>query len=148
MEPLLQRSIDTILAKLNTRAASLLCAFVLICSGVYMCRAGLSANGSIDLSTTLLKGKIETGSLGLMALFLGVFIVVTLNLDRLRPKGRYAGEEIKLTINGKTVVGKGLSYNKMRELLRAAFAESPRDAQELAAEGDDAREGSSPVQSR
>lgn len=116
----LHELIKHVLSRLNTRAASMLCAFVLIGGGIYMCFAGLSAAGSIDLKAVFVEGKIQTGSLGLLAMFLGVVIVLALNHHRYP----YLGEEIKLVINGNEIVGKHLSYRKMRELVQVAIASS------------------------
>jgi hypothetical protein len=101
-----------LLEKLNTRAFSMLCAIILICSGAYMCFIDLNVKGVIDIKSTIVEGKIETGSLGLMAMFLGVIIVLSLNLNK-----PYKGQEIKIVTNGHEVTGTGLSYRKMRELV-------------------------------
>ena len=100
--------------KINTRAISSLSAFILICSGIYMCFEGLSATGIIDLNTTLISGKIETGSLGLLAMLLGVVIILFINLRK-----PYEGQKIKITVNGNEIIGEGLSYRKLRELVQA-----------------------------
>jgi hypothetical protein len=104
-----------ILERFNTRAASMLCAFVLICAGIYMCLAGLSASGSINVKAAVLEGKIETGSLGLLAMFLGALIVLAMNI-------RYGNQEIKLSVNGNEITGRGLSYRQVRELVEAAIS--------------------------
>jgi hypothetical protein len=106
---------EKLLAKINARACSMACAIVLICGGMYMCFSGLIATGSIDLKTAIFEGRIQTGSLGLFSMFLGVLIVITLNLGK-----PYGGQVIKLNINGNEVVGKGLSFRKVRELVQAA----------------------------
>jgi hypothetical protein len=109
--------IQYFLSKLNTRAGSVLCAFVLICAGIYMCFSGLTATGSIDLKAALFEGQVKTGSLGILSMFLGVVIILTLNVTGTKP---YDGQEIKLIVNGSEIVGKGLSFRKLRELVRLA----------------------------
>jgi hypothetical protein len=80
-----------------------------------MCLAGLSASGSINVKAAVLEGKIETGSLGLLAMFLGALIVLAMNI-------RYGSQEIKLSVNGNEITGRGLSYRQMRELVEAAIS--------------------------
>lgn len=120
---------SVLVARFNARAASVLCAFVMICSGIYMCMLGLSAAGSINVKAAVVEGKIETGSLGLLVIFLGVAIVLALNLAK-----PYAGQEIRMMVDGKEVVGKGLSYRKMRELVRAVSSASKANRFESSAE--------------
>lgn len=107
--------IDDLLVKLNTRAVSMLCALVLICSGVYMCISDITSTGSINIKAAFVEGRIESGSLGLMAMFLGVLVVLAVNLHK-----PFKDQEIKLTLNGNEVVGKGLSFRKMKEIVNAA----------------------------
>jgi hypothetical protein len=113
-------------AKLNVRAFSVLCALILICAGAYMCFKDLSATGTIDIKAAFMQGKIETGSLGIMAMFLGVLIVLALNLNK-----PYKGQEIRIVINGHEITGKGLSYRKMRELVAAATQKAPESKLEI-----------------
>jgi hypothetical protein len=113
---------DYFQSKVTVRAGAVLCAFVLICGGMYMCFSGLNAKGSIDVKAAVIEGHIETGSLGLFAMFLGVVIVLALIFSKHRP---YEGQEIKLVVNGNEITGKGLSYRKMRELVQVANSESP-----------------------
>lgn len=54
--------------------ASLSGALLTIC-GIVMAFNGLSSSGSIDIKSSLLSGRIETGSLGLLFTFLGVFLL-------------------------------------------------------------------------
>jgi len=117
--------ISYVLAKLNTRSASMLCAVVLVCGGICMCFADLTSKGSIDLKAAILEGNVETGSLGIMAMFLGVVIVLALNLTR-----PYSGQEVKLVINGNEITGTGLSYRKMHDLIQAALQATATTAQE------------------
>jgi hypothetical protein len=77
-----------------------------------MCLLDIRAKGAIDIKAAFIQGKIETGSLGLMAIFFGVLIVLALNLNK-----PYSGQEIKIVVEGKEITGKGLSYRKMRELI-------------------------------
>jgi uncharacterized membrane protein YgaE (UPF0421/DUF939 family) len=101
----------------------MLCSFVLICSGVYMCIRGLAATGSIGIKSAVFEGKIETGSLGLLAIFLGVVIVLVMNL-----RSPFRGQEIRLVVNGNEISAKGISYRKLQELVRAASGNEYREA--------------------
>ena len=100
--------------KINAKAVSLGCALILICSGIYMCARGLSTTGSINLKLALVQGQIETGSLGLFAMFLGSFIVMLMNVRK-----PYAGQEVRILANGHEIIGKDLSYRKLAELLQS-----------------------------
>ena len=91
-----------------------------------MCIRGLAATGSIDLKSAVFEGKIETGSLGLLAMFLGVVIVLVMNL-----RSPFKGQEVRLVVNGNKISAKGMSYRKLQELVRAASGnESQESAQE------------------
>jgi hypothetical protein len=111
--------IDIIIEKFNTRGLSMLSAMILIISGIYMCFHDLKATGKIDLKTTFVEGQIETGSLGLMAMFLGVFIILALNY-RSQP---FKGQEVELVVNGNQIKTKGLSYRKLKELISATTSD-------------------------
>ena len=120
MESIINRLID----KLSIRAFSMLAALILIVGGIYMCFEGLQAKGKIDLQTALVEGQIETGSLGLMAMFLGVIIVLSLNLFG----QRFKGQEVHIIKNGNTFVGKGLSYRKMKEIVDSTDSNASKNA--------------------
>lgn len=111
---------DNLLEKLNTKAFTMLSALILIVSGIQMCLCGLNETGSINLKTTFFEGEIETGSLGLMAMFLGVVIILALNFKSPPCKD----QEVKIIINGNQVTGKGLSYRKLKELITIAAEDS------------------------
>ena len=90
-----------------------------------MCFQDLTSTGTIDIKATFVQGKVETGSLGIMAMFLGVLIVLALNLNK-----PYKGQKIKIVINGHEITGKGLSYRKMRELIAAVTEKDPENREE------------------
>jgi hypothetical protein len=134
---------DSLISKCNTYALGMFCAIVLICGGLYMCMLDLTAHGSIDLKTTFVEGKIETGSLGLMAMFLGsvVSLVITIARSRAAP---FHGQEMRITIDGNEIVAKELSYRKMKELLelaRHANTRQIRDANDPLASAPSKRSG-------
>ena len=53
----------------------MLFAFVLIISGIAMISQGMKDNGIIDLKSTILSGRLETGSIGLSLIFFSVILV-------------------------------------------------------------------------
>ena len=110
-----------ILNRINIRALSMLAALIMILGGVYMCFEDLMANGKIDLKTAIFEGQIETGSLGLMAMFLGVTVILVLNY-RSQP---YKGQEVQININGNQITTKGLSYRKLKEIVSIATNKGP-----------------------
>lgn len=107
---------EIFLNKINTRACSMLAALIMILGGVYMCFKDLTANGKIDLKAAVLQGQIETGSLGIMAMFWGVIVILVLNY-RSQP---YKGQEVQININGSQITAKGLSYRKLKEIVSVA----------------------------
>lgn len=107
--------IDTIIEKINTRGLSMLAALIMIAGGIYMCIKEITTTGKIDLKTAFLEGQIETGSLGLMSMFLGVVVILALNY-RSQP---YKGQEVELVLDGTEVKAKGLSYRKLQEIVSA-----------------------------
>ena len=113
--------IDIILNKMNTRAFSMLAALIMILGGIYMCFEDLRVNGKIDLKTALVEGQIETGSLGLMVMFLGAIVILVLNYKS-QP---FKGQEVQISINGNQITGKGLSYRKLKEIVAVATDKEP-----------------------
>lgn len=111
--------IDEILHKMNVRSFSMIASLILIVGGIYMCFHDLVSNGKIDIKAVFVDGQIETGSLGLMAMFLGVIIVLALNY-RGQP---YKGQEVNINLNGNEISTKGLSYRKLRDIIKAASNE-------------------------
>jgi len=105
---------ELLFEKINTRSLSMTAALLMICSGIYMCIIGLSEKGVIDLKTAFIEGKIETGSLGLMVMFLGIVVILAL-LIRRHP---HQGEEINFIISDNTVSTKNLSYRKVEKILK------------------------------
>ena len=105
----------------------MLCALILICSGVYMCILDLRATGAIDLKAAFFQGSIETGSLGLLAMFLGVIVVLALNLNRPNK-----GQEFRIVLKGREISASNLSYRKLRELISIAAAEGEKGTAEEA----------------
>lgn len=58
--------------KLNVKSGLLTISLVLCVAGLLMCFSGLQANGSIDVKSAILEGKINTGSLGLLVIFISL----------------------------------------------------------------------------
>lgn len=105
--------LNRIIDKFHTRSFSMLAALIMIISGIFMCFKDLKATGVINIKAAFIDGQIETGSLGLLTMFLGVITILILNIST----NKYKGQELSVTINGKTIKGKGLSYRKVKELL-------------------------------
>lgn len=62
----------SLIAKINVKSGLLAISFGLCIAGFYMCFMGLQATGSIDIKSIALEGKITTGSLGLLVIFLAI----------------------------------------------------------------------------
>lgn len=58
--------------KLNVKSALIFISLVLSISGIYMCFLELEATGAIDIKSAIFEGKINTGSLGLLVIFLSL----------------------------------------------------------------------------
>jgi len=69
--------LDKILSKINTNSASLFIAFVMSISGIYMCFQKLSHDGYIDIKSAVVSGRLETGSVGLLVIFISSIIVIS-----------------------------------------------------------------------
>ena len=63
-----------IFSKINVKSGLLLVSLFLFISGISMCYSGLESTGSIDIKTSYMEGKLDTGSLGLLVIFLGVTV--------------------------------------------------------------------------
>jgi hypothetical protein len=100
-----------------------------------MCFEDLRVNGKIDLKTALVEGQIETGSLGLMVMFLGAIVILVLNYKS-QP---FKGQEIQISINGNQITGKGLSYRKLKEIVAVATDKEPEGDTHNQANSDDAK---------
>jgi len=82
--PLSQR----IISKLNVKSALLFLTFLLFSAGIYMCFLELQSTGTIDIKSTFVEGKITTGSVGLLVIFLGIPVALA---------------AMKISLQGKTV---------------------------------------------
>ncbi len=106
-------ALEPILAKIHTRSVSVLTAFLMVLSGIYMCIQGIKDKGLINIKSSIVEGTIETGSLGLLIMFLGVVIIIAA-LKRVHP---HEGEEIHLVVDGNEVKMKNLSKRKVDEII-------------------------------
>ena len=64
--------IDSVLQKMNVKSGLILMALLLFFLGSYLCIGEVKAVGVIDIQSTLFKGRITSGSLGLLILTLSV----------------------------------------------------------------------------
>lgn len=51
---------------------------LLVVSGIVMSFVGVESRGVIDIKSAVISGKVETGSLGLLLIFLGVILLIVL----------------------------------------------------------------------
>lgn len=58
-----------------TRIIALMGAFIMFAIGAVMMWQGISAEGTIDIKSSILSGSIQTGSAGLFISFLSFFII-------------------------------------------------------------------------
>ena len=73
-----------VLAKLNLTSAALLVSLAMMGCGTLMCLSGIRDEGSINLKASFLEGNLQTGSLGLVVIFVGAFLAM-FSLARARP---------------------------------------------------------------
>lgn len=90
-----------------------------------MCFKDLKTTGKINIKAAFVDGQVETGSLGLASMFLGVIVILILN-HRSEPyrSEPYKGQEIEININGNNITAKGLSYRKLKEIVAIASVNS------------------------
>lgn len=101
--------------KINVKSISLGIALFLMASGIYMCLSELMHEGSIDIKSAVLSGKIQTGSLGLMVIFLGTAIVLAVIIK----SGNIhmnKGERIEIEVGDKKIICENLSFRKVQEI--------------------------------
>ena len=103
--------VDMVMDKLNVASCSLLSAVAMIFAGIYLCISQINEAGAIRLDSLVFSGEIQSGSLGLMVMFLGVMVVLAGVLGR-RPAGP-KHETIEIEVNGAKVVCTGLSFRKV-----------------------------------
>lgn len=109
--------IDKILLKITVRSFSIIGALILIISGIYMCLNDLAGTGRIDVKAVFIDGQIETGSLGLMTIFLATIIILALNYGN-RPR---KGEKVTIRKGDFEITTNDLSYRKLSEIIAYAL---------------------------
>lgn len=68
--------------KETRKTTTLIAGILLLFMGTFMLYQGTSAAGIVDFATPLIKGKIETGSAGLLAIFFGFILIYIGNHDK------------------------------------------------------------------
>jgi TRAP-type C4-dicarboxylate transport system permease small subunit len=126
-----------VLSRFTWRAASFFIAFLLVSAGIVMCWAGLKEAGQIDLATPVVTGKIATGSLGLLVVFVGVFLALVTVIRR--------RERIEFSIRGRKVVFENVSYRKIEEVQRLLDRNSTITPVDESPAGPRPRTGSTPA---
>lgn len=101
--------------KINVKSISLGIALFLMGAGVYMCLSELAHEGSIDIKSAVLSGKIQTGSLGLIVIFLGTAIVLAV-IKRSGNMQKNKGERIEIEVGDKKIICENLSFRKVQEI--------------------------------
>lgn len=71
------------------KTITLIAGILLLFSGIFLLYIGTAAKGTVDFTTTLIKGKIETGSAGMLAMIAG-FIITYLVIHDPKQKSRTA----------------------------------------------------------
>lgn len=117
-----QSFVERAFEKANIKALSGVSAAMLMGAGVYMCIKGLNSNGAIDIKSTIIQGRIDTGSLGLMVIFLATAIFIVINLNK-----PFKGEQVKIIMNGNEIEASGLSYRKLKEMVAFFSKEAKSD---------------------
>jgi len=67
-----RRLIIELVDKVNVKSGLIACCFLLCVLGIWMCSNELKASGSIDVNAFFFKGKMTTGSVGLVVIFLAI----------------------------------------------------------------------------
>ena len=68
----------------GTKSIALLISAILAVAGVVMIGFGLRNDGSIDLKAAVVEGRLKTGSIGVLIIFMSTFIVLLCVLMRSR----------------------------------------------------------------
>lgn len=105
----------SIIQKVNVKSVSLAIALFLLSAGVYMCLKGIAHEGFIDIKSAVLSGKIETGSLGLIVIFLGTAIVLAV-IKKSGIMQEHKGERIEIEIGNRKIICENLSFRKVQEI--------------------------------
>ena len=116
--------------KINVKSVSLGIALFLMGAGVYMCLSEIAHIGCIDIKSAVLSGKIQTGSLGLLVIFLGTAIVLTV-IKKSGIMQERQGEKIELVIGDRRIICENLSFRKVQEI-----RELMKEATESASNGE------------
>ena len=67
---------DSILNRINSRSMAMAVAVFLISDGLFMLMRKIEGTGSIDMKTSFLEGKLESGSVGVLFMFCGFVLVL------------------------------------------------------------------------
>jgi len=66
---------NSIIDRFNLKSATIFFAFILTVAGILMIINDIKDKGIIDIKSAVLSGKLETGSVGLILIFLSVVVV-------------------------------------------------------------------------
>ena len=111
----MEKSQLSVIDKINVKSVSLGITFLLLGAGVYMCLRGIAHDGFIDIKSVALTGRLQTGSLGLIVIFLGVAIVLAV----IKKSGIFSekkGEKIEIEVGEKRIICENLSFRKVQEI--------------------------------
>ena len=125
--------IDLIISKINVKSVSIIISSVLIVSGIYMCFQQISHDGFIDIKSAVLSGKVQSGSLGLLVIFLGVAVILTV-VKKSGIKTTPRVEKIELEMGNMKINCENISFRKVQEL-RELLKEADRTQNQTTIQG-------------
>ena len=109
-------SVEYILSRVNVRAGAMFFAIVLAIAGICMVYDGIRGAGSIDFKTVFGEGKLKSGHVGILVLFIGsiiCFVCLTV------PKEQ---NTLEITKSGQSLKWAGTSPDLGKEFFEKYFA--------------------------
>lgn len=116
VEVLMNSLFEKFLLKINTNSASLLIALVLSVSGISMCLRDLSRDGYIDIKSSILSGRLQTGSVGIIVIFFSTIIVMSVVRKGIKQTIGKKNEKIEIKVGESVITCENISYRKIQEL--------------------------------
>ena len=98
--------------RFDAKAAAFLLAFVLVTAGICMVYSGIRDEGYIDVKSALGEGKLKTGFVGVVVLFLGFMLALACIVARAKAKP----DRLELKRGTSSIVWQGDTVNFDHEL--------------------------------